>query len=66
MNEHKRRLLEECDSGCKMAVNSIYQVESHAKGDRLKNILGSYKQKHEEIESECEQLLLQAGRPAGS
>ena len=30
-----RKLLEECSQGCKMAINSINQIQEHIENDRL-------------------------------
>lgn len=63
MNTDTARLLEECDSGCRMAADSIGQVEPYAQKASMKSILGSYRQKHEELEKKCEWLLEVNGEP---
>lgn len=61
MEEVSQKLLQECSSGCKMAINSIEQVTPHISGDRLAGVIGSYKRKHEEIEKRVDELLHQEG-----
>lgn len=57
MNQDTAKLLEECDSGCRMAADSIGQVEPYAQEESMKNILDSYRQQHEQLEKKCEWLL---------
>lgn len=62
MNEHTKTLLEECNSGCKMAIGSMNQVEEFIEDDRLRQVIRKYKQKHEKIESETTKLLEREGK----
>lgn len=61
MNEDTRKLLEECNSGCKMALGSMKQVKEYIQDEKLKKIVESYKQKHEQLEMESSNLLKGAG-----
>lgn len=61
MNEDTRKLLEECNSGCKMAVDSMDQALGYTKDDDLKTLLQLYKEKHERLEKETTELLHEAG-----
>ncbi|MCI9051571.1 MAG: hypothetical protein HFI05_06520 [Lachnospiraceae bacterium] len=61
MNEDTRKLLEECNSGCKMALGSMKQVKEYIQDEKLKKIVESYKQKHEQLEIESSNLLKGAG-----
>lgn len=61
MNEDTRKLLEECNSGCKMALGSMKQVKEYIQDEKLKKIVESYKQKHEQLEMESSNLLKEAG-----
>ena len=42
-------LLKECNSGCKMALNSIHQVMEYAEDEKLLDLLRGYNEKHETI-----------------
>lgn len=61
MNEDTRKLLEECNSGCKMALGSMKQVKEYIQDEKLKKIVESYKQKHKQLEIESSNLLKGAG-----
>lgn len=61
MNEHTLKLLEECNSGCKMAVDSMNQALGYAKDSDLKTLLQLYKEKHERLEQESTDLLRESG-----
>ena len=54
-------LLKECNSGCKMALGSMKQVKEYIQDEKLKKIVESYKQKHEQLEIESSNLLKGAG-----
>lgn len=53
MRDHTVRLLKECDSGCKMAVNSMEQIMEYVSDVKLKNTIGEYAQKHKDMEYEA-------------
>jgi len=61
MNEDTRKLLEECDSGCKMAVESMKHALEFAKDEDLKKLLFLYKEKHERLGEEAKIMLHEAG-----
>lgn len=62
MEQDTRKLYQECDSGCKMAVDSIDQLLEYAKSNDLRELLCKYKRKHEEIERKAEMALIHAGQ----
>lgn len=61
MNEQTRKLLEECCSGCKMAVNSFEQVKEFVKDDPLTKLIDTYTEKHRQMEKEAVTLLQDSG-----
>lgn len=63
MEHDTKRLLEECSSGCKMAIGSMNQVEEYAQDDKLVDIIRSYRDKHEKLEQDISNQLKAAGEP---
>lgn len=63
MNEDTKKLLEECNSGCKMAINSMNQVGEYVQDDRLKKVFDNYKGKHGKMEEESAEMLKECGLP---
>lgn len=61
MNEDSIKLLEECNSGCKMAMHSMDHALEYAKDQNLKILLQQYKEKHERLAKESAELLYEAG-----
>jgi hypothetical protein len=57
MNEHTQELLKECNSGCKMAINSMNQVSEYVQDDDLKQVIEDYKKKHKQLEEKSTELL---------
>lgn len=57
MEAQSRKLLEECNLGCKMAVNSMNQVGEYVTDKKLNAVLADYKQKHETLQRESARLL---------
>ncbi|MDD3218790.1 MAG: hypothetical protein PHC41_09180 [Lachnospiraceae bacterium] len=57
MNEDTRHLLQECISGCKMAITSMDQVIEMSPEQEIRQVIDCYKEKHEEIESRISKLL---------
>ena len=45
MNDHTIALLKECNSGCKMAVNSMDQIRKYIPDSRLDNLIDTYRGK---------------------
>lgn len=58
---HTKKLLEECNSGCKMGINSMKQVSDYIKDDKLKDLVNEYIRKHQDLEKETSRLLQQSG-----
>lgn len=61
MEDNSIKLLNECSSGCEMAVKSIAQVTEYAQGEKLVRILKSYDKKHKELDEEVALLLARYG-----
>ncbi len=59
MDDHTIRLLRECNSGCKMAVNSMSQVEEYVTGEKLRRLLRTCIDDHREMEDETLRQLIQ-------
>ena len=49
MNDHTIALLKECNSGCKMAVNSMDQIRKYITDSRLENLIDIYRGKFETV-----------------
>ncbi len=62
MNEHSMKLLQECNSGCKMALESLNQVHQYVMDDKLMSVLDTYKRKHEALEMRSAELLMECGK----
>lgn len=61
MNEDTKKLLEECNSGCKMAIQNMDHVYESINVSNLKSVIDHYKSKHEEIEKTTANLLCRSG-----
>lgn len=61
MNEDTVNLLQECSSGCKMAMDSIKQVKDMVEDKQLREIMDKYFDAHSQLEAECRQLLNDVG-----
>ena len=57
MIDDTKKLLKECNAGCKSATNSIEQVMEFVKDSKLKNMLEDYNKKHIDIGDKCHELL---------
>lgn len=57
MNTDTINLLKECNSGCKMATNSIEQLLPNITDQKLKSIIKEYNDKHIKIGDECHEML---------
>lgn len=57
------KLLEEVDSGCKMAINSMNRITSYKMDEKLAHLIDNYKYKHMELEKQAAELLRANGRP---
>lgn len=62
MDEHSKALLEECNSGEKMAIQGINQVRSRVTNEKFGELLDEYLQKHKELEGESERILRESGQ----
>ena len=62
MEKHTAEGLKVCNSGCKMAVNSMNRVEEYVLDKKLKKLLTEAKKKHEEMEDESGRLLAACGQ----
>lgn len=56
------RLLQVCDSGCQMAVNSMKQVKEYAEKENLVKLLDETIEKHKKLQRKFSVLLKQSGR----
>lgn len=59
MDEDTKNLLLECNSGCKMALNSMQQVNNDIGEEKLKNLITDYKKRLEKLEEDSSNLLKQ-------
>lgn len=66
MDEQTRKLLDECSSGCRMAVNSMEQVSEYIRDPRLRKLADTFTEKNRELEAEAAVLLKAAGNDAKS
>lgn len=62
MNEHSMKLLQECSSGCNMALESLNQVREYVIDDQLMSVMDTYKRKHEDLEIRATHLLKECGK----
>ena len=68
MNSDTINLLKECSSGCRMAENSINQIEEFVQNTELKDLLEAYKDEHLSIKEKIDNLLAsdnKAGKEPG-
>ena len=47
-----QKLLEECNSGCKMGINSMKQIREYIKDEKLRDLTDEYIRKHQDLELE--------------
>ena len=64
MNETVK-LLKECDSGCKTALDGMEQVMSHVSSPTMREELIDCRRRHGELEIRCRTLLDRAGEKEG-
>lgn len=62
MTEQTLELLDQVNSGCKMAINSMKQVKEYIMDDKLANIINSYTDEHERLEKETGDQLARYGK----
>lgn len=61
MREDTRKLLQECNSGCKMAINSMQQIQDYTTDEGLATLIRESKERHEKLEAESAKLLEENG-----
>lgn len=66
MDEQTRKLLEECCSGCRMAVESFEQIKEYVKDIEFRKLINDYTEKHRNFEDEAVTLLKKSGYAAKS
>ena len=54
-------LLEEVDSGCKMAIDSMNRIGSYGMDGKLSHVIDHYKYKHMELQKQADGMLRQNG-----
>lgn len=57
MIDDTKKLLKECNAGCKSATNSLEQVIEFVKDSEFKKLLENYNKKHVDIGDKCHELL---------
>ena len=63
MSSQTVELLKECNSGCKMAINSMNQIMEYVRNEEQADVIRSYKKKHQGLEDEIgKQLTLNGAR----
>ena len=63
MNDDTISLLQECSSGCKMAMDSIREIKDMVEDKQVREIMDKYYDGHSQLEAECRPLLNDAGAP---
>lgn len=58
-----QQLVQECNSGCKMAIHSMDQVIEYVGDSKLKKLIEKYKYSHENLEEESSEIIKQMGKP---
>lgn len=61
MEDQTVQLLDKCSSGCRMALNSIDQIEDYVRDKSLGTVIESYKKQHQRLENETNGLLAEHG-----
>ena len=62
MEKQTVELLKECNSGCKMGINSMNQVREYVMDEKLAKVLKEYDEKHKKLEKETSKLLAEFGK----
>lgn len=52
MDDQTKKLLKECNVGCKMALQSMTQVEDYLEDSELERAVEDYRREHERVEKE--------------
>ena len=58
MEEQTITLLKECNSGCRMAINSMDRLKDFVINADLNKVMETYKAQHKELEEESLKLLM--------
>ena len=61
MDEQTRKLLEECTSGCQMAIDSMQQIKSYVKDKDLHQLIEHYIDQHSRLNGLAKDRLIDAG-----
>lgn len=64
MENQTIQLLEECSSGCKIALNSMKQLQRNINNPHFRKLVDDYIGKHTNLENEANSLLGQYGKSA--
>lgn len=62
MEEQTLKVLEECSSGCKMAIESMHQIREYVKNEKLARVIEDASQKHCKLEERASRELLRHGQ----
>ena len=65
MDDQTKKLLKECNVGCKMALQSMTQVEDYLEDSELEQAVEDYRREHERVEKETSRLLMEAAYDEG-
>ena len=61
MEEQTLQILNECSSGCKMAIHSMEQILEYVKNEKLERVIGRAIEKHKEIAERTAKALTSYG-----
>lgn len=61
MDEHTRKLLEECSKGCTMAADSMTQIAGYIRDSGLKKLTEQYIARHKDLGAEAGRALQENG-----
>lgn len=61
MNSETSKLLKECNSGCKAAVDNMNQVKEHISSEKLRQKIDTCSDRHTEIGERCRNILCKNG-----
>ena len=56
-------LLQECSSGCKMAIESMERIKTQVTDKQMIELINKYYEPHIKLESECREILMTAEEP---
>ena len=66
MEEQTLHILNECSSGCKMAIHSMQQVLEYVENEKLEQVIMAAERKHKEIAARTAKALWRKRKEAGS